>query len=73
MAKSDARPATSDLISNIRSVFKKYSKSARRKSWDALTSSEGKSIINKLINDPKTPVTGVPRLLKFKEWLEDNS
>ena len=68
--KGDARKATSELIGDIRGVFKKYTRSARRKSWDALTSSGGKSVVNKLINDPRAPVVGIPRLLKFKEWME---
>jgi len=68
--KSDARPATKDLLDSIRGVFKHYSKSARRKSWDALMSPGGKSVVNKLITDPRAPVVGIPRLLRFKEWIE---
>ena len=68
--KSDARKATKDLIDDIRGVFRRYTRSTRRKSWDALMSPGGKSVVNKLINDPKAPVTGIPRLLRFKEWLD---
>lgn len=71
--KSDARKATKDLLDGVRSVFKDYSRSARRKSWDALTSSGGKSVVNKLIANPRTPVVGIPRLLRFKEWLDHSS
>lgn len=71
--KSDSRQATKDLVDSVRSVFKDYSKSARRKSWDALTSSAGKTVVNKLIADPKVPVIGISRLLSFKEWLNHSS
>lgn len=70
--KSDARDATQDLISGIRSVFKQYPKGTRRKAWDTVSSSGGKQVINKLITDPRAPIYGIPRLLGFKEWLESN-
>jgi hypothetical protein len=69
----DSRAAVQQLIDAIRGVFKNCSRGVRRKSWDSLQSSDGKAVVNKLINDPKAVVSGTARLLHFKEWLSDNS
>jgi hypothetical protein len=68
----DSRAVVQSLIDAIRGVFKSTARQSRRKAWDSLQSSGGKTIINKLINDPKAPVYGTARLLHFKEWLNDN-
>ncbi len=69
MSSSDPRDALGDLFSCLKGTFKRYDRSARRKAWEALTSGNGKSEVGKLINNPGHVVTGVPRFLKFKEWL----
>ena len=67
---SDARPAVKDLISAIRSVFQKYTRTAREKSWkDGIESAEGRKTVHRLINNPSVPVVGAYRFLKFKEWI----
>ena len=71
MSNSDPRDAVSDMVRGLQSVFKKYSRSARRRGWNALTSTKGKRQISKLIDSPSRPVVGITRLLRFKEWLED--
>jgi hypothetical protein len=69
---SDARNATKDIFNVLKSIFKQYSRTARKKSWDNVTSKSGESIIKKIINDPSIPTPGLNRLA-FKEWLEYNS
>ena len=73
MARSDARKAAEDLVGAIRKVFKNYTPTARRKAWSALTTSKGKNIIDRLSKDTSTPVTGLPRLLSFREWEDEQS
>ncbi len=68
--KSDARPAIQDLLDAIRGVFKQYSKTAREQSWKSIETGEGRSAVQKLIRDPKAPVVGTARFLKFKEWMD---
>lgn len=69
MAKSDARQAVEDLVHHIKTVFKDYNRDARKKSWQAITSSEGDKVIQKIIDYPGVPTSGLPKLLRFKEWL----
>ena len=69
-SKTDARPATQDLLDAIRGVFAKYTRETRNKSWhDGIESASGKAAIQKLIKNPKVPIVGSYRFLKFKEWL----
>jgi hypothetical protein len=72
MAKSstDAREALADMLSCLKGVFGRYSRTARQRAWDGLQSAAGKSQVKKLLNSPGSPVVGVPRLLDFNEWLE---
>ena len=65
---SDSRPAVKELISAIRGVFSKYTHEAREKAWRGIQSTDGKNDINKLIRNPKVPITGTYRLIGFKEW-----
>ena len=67
---SDARPAVKDLISVIRGVFQKYTRTTREKSWkDGIESADGRKTISRLINNPNVPTPGTYRFLKFKEWI----
>jgi hypothetical protein len=72
-SKSDARPATQDLIDSIRGAFQRYTRETRHKAWyDGVNSAQGKNAIEKLIKNPKVPIIGVYKFLKFKEWLENS-
>jgi hypothetical protein len=71
-SKSDSRPAVQDLIDAIRGVFSKYTRETRSKAWhDGIESTSGKAAIQKLIKNPKVPIVGAYRFLKFKEWIEN--
>lgn len=71
MSKNDARPAIKDLIDAIRSVFKKYTRETREKSWkNGIQSADGKNTIDKLIKNPNVPIIAPYKLLKFKEFVE---
>jgi len=70
-SKTDSRPAVQDLLDSIRGVFSKYTRETRSKAWhDGIESTSGKNAIQKLIKNPKVPIVGAYRFLKFKEWLE---
>lgn len=69
---SDARDATRDVIEVLKGIFKRYSRTARRKAWERVTSKSGEGIVRKIINNPGVPTPGLDRLA-FKEWLEKNS
>lgn len=73
MSKSDARDALSDIMHSLKSVFGRYDRAARRKAWKAIEKPAGERLVKSLLLNPKRPVIGLPRLLSFKEWLEDNS
>lgn len=67
---TDARPAVQDLLNAIRGVFAKYTRSTREKAWDnGIQSADGRKAIDKLIKNPKVPIVGAYRFLKFKEWI----
>ena len=72
MSKSDPRDALSDLVAGIKSTFGRYNRTARRKAWHAIERPAGKNLIDGLILNPKKPVVGLPRLLSFKEWLDQD-
>lgn len=70
-SNSDARKTLQELVDDIKRVFKKYSRTARERAWDALTSSRGKKEIDQLIKNPSKNVYGVNRWLSFKDWVEE--
>jgi hypothetical protein len=72
MSASDPRDALTDLFASLKGVFKRYDRTARRKAFDSLVTGKGRDEVNKLINNPTYQVTGIPRLLKFKEWAAAN-
>ena len=61
---SNARAIIRELVDNIRSIFKKYSITARRAAWDGLLRGDGKKLIDDLIISPSRPITGVERLYR---------
>jgi hypothetical protein len=69
MASSDPRKALEAIVGSLQSTFKKFDRSARKKALVALQSRKGKSEINGLLTNPSQQVTGLPRLLSFKEWV----
>jgi hypothetical protein len=70
VSKNDARPAVKDLIDAIRGVFKNYSRETRDKAWHkGILTQDGRKAIEKMIKNPKVPITGTSRFLNFKEWL----
>lgn len=73
MSSTDPRDALSDLFRSIQSTFNKYNRTARKQAWDGLVSTKGRDQINKLLNSPTHQVTGIPSILRFKEWFEKNS
>ena len=73
MSKSDPRDALKDMVNSLASTFKRYDRTARTKAWKSLSSSGGKQYVDKLLNSPTRPIVGVERLLRFKEWFEENS
>ena len=75
MSRNDPRDALHDIVHNLKSIFGRYDRTARRKAWKAIEKPAGERLLKNLIMNPKRPVVGIPRLLSFKEWLEseDNS
>ncbi len=72
MLGSDPRNALTDLFRGIQNTFQNYSRPARKQAWDAVVSSKGKKQIDNIINSPTYKIVGIPKLLKFKEWIEKN-
>ncbi len=71
MSSSDSRDALSNIFSSLKGVFQRYDRSTRKKAWNATQTAKGKQEINQLLDSPNRPVTGLPKLLKFKEWMKD--
>lgn len=69
---NDSRAALTDLFSALQATFKKYSTTPRKQAWDGLISSKGRDQVNRLLNSPTHQVTGIPGMLKFKEWAQKN-
>ena len=67
---SDARKTLKELVDEIKKVFKKHSRSARDRAWDALITKRAQREIQSLIINPSKPVTGVSRWLSYKEWVD---
>lgn len=65
---SDARKTLKELVDDIKGVFKRHSRSARERAWDALTSSRAHKEIKELINNPSKVVNDTSRWLSFREW-----
>lgn len=70
MSKNDARDTLSDIVHSLKSIFGRYDRATRRKAWKAIENPSGKKLINNLLLNPNRPTIGLPRLLKFKEWIK---
>lgn len=68
--KTNPREAVSDMASALQGVFKKYSRTARRRAWDDLTSGTGKTEIEKILTNPNRSLNAFKKL-QFAEWLEN--
>jgi hypothetical protein len=73
MSSSDPRDALKDMINSLKGIFGRYDRRARKDAWSSLTSSEGQRVVKKILDSPTRPVTGIPRLLRFKEWFDKNN
>ncbi len=71
MASNDNRDAIEDIIFGLKKTFKNYNRSTRRQAWEAVLSAKGRKQVDKLINNPDQPITGLPKL-RFKEWFDQN-
>jgi hypothetical protein len=67
-SSSDPRDALADLLGCVKSTFKKYDRTARRKAWDALQQGKGHEKVKKLINNPDQQINNSATFLRFKEW-----
>jgi hypothetical protein len=65
----DPRKALEAIVGSLQNTFKKFERTARKKAWKSLQSGKGKTEIDGLLNNPSQQVTGLARLLSFKEWL----
>jgi hypothetical protein len=68
--KSDARDAVSDIVHSLRSIFKKYTRTSRKKAWKAIQSTQGKKNISDFLHNPDKPIVSVKKWISFKEWSE---
>jgi hypothetical protein len=73
MSSSDPRDALKDMVHSLKGIFGKYDRRARKDAWASLTSSEGQKTVKRLLDSPKRPVVGIPRLLRFKEWFNESA
>lgn len=67
---SDARRTLKELVDDIKKVFKKHSRSARDRAWDALTSKRAQKQIDQLIKNPSITVNNTNSWLSYREWVE---
>ena len=54
---SDARKTLKELVDDIKSVFKKHSRTARERAWNALTSSRAQEKIHQAIKNPSITIS----------------
>lgn len=73
MSDTDPRKALAAIIGGLQSSFKRFDRTARKKAWKSLQTGKGKKEIESLLDNPSYQVTGIPRLLSFKEWLSNES
>lgn len=75
--KSSLKDAVMALAKEIDSVFKKFSRQARKKAWARLTSKDGEKEIKRILDNPGRGLSPFERLASQKEsagvniWLDD--
>lgn len=60
--------AAEDMAKALKAIFKKYTLTSRKRAWNAISTSQGKKEIDKLVlhfDKPTSPI----RNLRFAEWL----
>lgn len=70
---SDARKTLKELVDGIKSVFKKHSRTARERAWDALTSPRAKEKIQQAAKNPSITISNSSSWLSYREWVEQKS
>jgi hypothetical protein len=65
---NDQRSVCNDIARSLQTIFVRYSTTARRRGWRAITSDAGRREVDKLINNPTRSLSAF-RTLTFKEWL----
>lgn len=70
MKSQSKHDAVVSLAKDIQERFKKLPKNYRKDVWNAITSSKGEKLIDKLIEKPESQIINWFRTLSFKEWLE---
>lgn len=71
---NNPREAINDIFISLKDVFKKYSRSSRKKAWSKVTTSAGKEIVEKLINNPSIQLRGLDKLIfkeNFQKWSDN--
>lgn len=72
--QTNLKNAIVDLAKGIGNVFKKYSRSTRKRAWERLTSKEGEKEVDKILLDPNRQINTFQKLANknesFSEWLE---
>lgn len=66
-SNSDPRDAVKDILYSLKNIFGRYTRTARKKGWDAIQTGKGKSQVDKLLNNPSAPIVGSARLLGIEE------
>lgn len=72
MSEADSRKIVEDILRCLQNIFKKSTRGARERAWKTITSGEGKSEIDKLVNNPGRTLKLYQHSLTFKEWLREN-
>lgn len=71
MLKTNPKDAALDIVKAVRTVFKKYSYSSRKKAWEALNKGQGKREVEKLLVHPDRELNTFSRL-SFREWVNQS-
>ncbi len=67
MSSGNPRDCIMDIASALKHIFTKYTRGSRKKAWSTITSSKGKSEIQKLLINPQRKIN-VFRNISFREW-----
>jgi len=67
---SDARKTLKELVDGIKKVFKKHSRTARGRAWNALTSKQAQRTMDQVVKNPSIVVNNTNSWLSYREWVE---
>lgn len=70
--QTNLKNAIVDMAKSLESVFRKYSRSTRKKAWGRITSKMGEKEVDKILIDPHRQVNTFQKLANesFSSWLE---